>query len=51
MAPATAAAGPTYKNPDKPTSKRVADLLPRMTLAEKVGQMTQTEGLPGVRRT
>ena len=43
VAPATAAAGPAYKDPDKPTSKRVADLLSRMTPAEKIGQMTQTE--------
>jgi beta-glucosidase len=32
-----------YENPRLPTSKRVADLLSRMTLEEKVGQMTQTE--------
>ena len=37
--------GPTlpYLNPRLPTSRRVADLLKRMTLAEKVGQMTQAE--------
>jgi len=41
------AAAPTeglpYENAKLPVAKRVADLLGRMTLAEKVGQMTQTE--------
>jgi beta-glucosidase len=32
---------PTYLNPHAPTSKRVADLLSRMNLPEKVGQMDQ----------
>ena len=32
-----------YENAKLPVAKRVADLLARMTLAEKVGQMTQTE--------
>ncbi|UPK72980.1 glycoside hydrolase family 3 C-terminal domain-containing protein [Nocardioidaceae bacterium SCSIO 66511] len=32
-----------YKNPDLPVAKRVDDLLDRMTLEEKVGQMIQTE--------
>jgi beta-glucosidase len=32
-----------YQNSSLPTSRRVADLLGRMTLAEKVGQMTQAE--------
>jgi beta-glucosidase len=32
-----------YENPDLPVATRVADLLGRMTLEEKVGQMTQTE--------
>ena len=36
-------AGPTYLNPRAPISARVADLLSRMTLADKVGQMTQAE--------
>jgi len=35
--------GLPYQNAKLPVSKRVADLLGRMTLAEKVGQMTQTE--------
>ncbi len=30
---------PTYKNPDKPTAERVADLLARMTLDEKLAQL------------
>jgi beta-glucosidase len=45
-APAGAAAGgdrASYKNPRLPVRERVADLLSRMTLEEKVGQMTQTE--------
>jgi beta-glucosidase len=32
-----------YENPRLPTEQRVADLISRMTLEEKVGQMTQTE--------
>src|SRR4051812_13089469 len=40
---APAAASAPYENPRLPVSKRVDDLLSRMTLAEKVGQMTQTE--------
>jgi len=32
-----------YQNPKLPTEARVADLLGRMTLEEKVGQMTQAE--------
>jgi beta-glucosidase len=32
-----------YKDPSQPVSARVADLLSRMTLEEKVGQMTQAE--------
>jgi beta-glucosidase len=32
-----------YENPMLPVSQRVQDLLSRMTLAEKVGQMTQAE--------
>jgi beta-glucosidase len=41
VAPASAAA--PYENPRLPVSKRVDDLLSRMTLQEKVGQMEQTE--------
>ncbi len=32
-----------YQDPSLPVSTRVADLLGRMTLAEKIGQMTQAE--------
>jgi beta-glucosidase len=35
--------GLPYEDPNLPVSQRVADLLSRMTLEEKVGQMTQTE--------
>jgi beta-glucosidase len=45
-APAAAAPAverPAYLNRNLPVERRVADLLGRMTLAEKVGQMTQAE--------
>jgi len=32
-----------YKDPKQPVRVRVDDLLQRMTLAEKIGQMTQIE--------
>lgn len=34
----------TYKNPHKTIDERVADLLGRMTLEEKIGQMMQLDG-------
>ena len=34
---------PAYKDPKVPIEERVEDLLARMTLAEKIGQMTQVE--------
>jgi beta-glucosidase len=37
------AAGPVYLNPHMAVGRRVADLLGRMTLEEKIGQMTQAE--------
>jgi beta-glucosidase len=37
------AAGPIYQDPTQPVSVRVTDLLSRMTLDEKVGQMTQVD--------
>jgi hypothetical protein len=30
-----------YKDPKKQTNVRIEDLMSRMTLAEKIGQMTQ----------
>src|SRR5215813_11479645 len=39
------AAGPPYLDPTQPVSVRVADLLGRMSLDEKIGQMTQAERL------
>jgi hypothetical protein len=39
----TPTAFPIYKDPDAAVPDRVADLLSRMTLAEKIGQMTQVE--------
>jgi beta-glucosidase len=41
--PAQVAAEPAYKDPDVCLAERVEDLLARMTLAEKIGQMTQAE--------
>jgi beta-glucosidase len=38
-----AATAPPYQDPTLPVKRRVDDLLSRMTLQEKVGQMTQTE--------
>jgi hypothetical protein len=32
-----------YKDPKQPVGVRIKDLLARMTLAEKIGQMTQIE--------
>jgi len=37
------AADPVYRDPSQPIPARVADLLGRMSLDEKVGQMTQAE--------
>ena len=45
VGPGTASARPPYENPRLPVRERVADLLARMTLAEKAGQMTQGERL------
>src|SRR4051794_27178604 len=38
-----AAAAEPYLDPTLPVSQRVADLMPRMSLDEKLGQMTQAE--------
>ncbi|MDX6714448.1 MAG: beta-glucosidase [Baekduia sp.] len=35
--------GPVYQDPRAPIPERVSDLMSRMTLAEKIGQMTQAE--------
>ncbi|MBT0771985.1 glycoside hydrolase family 3 protein [Kineosporia sp. J2-2] len=43
---ARADSGAPYLDPDRPVRARVADLLGRMTLAEKIGQMTQGERAP-----
>ncbi|XP_024982227.1 uncharacterized protein LOC112518680 isoform X2 [Cynara cardunculus var. scolymus] len=34
---------PIYKNPNEPIESRIKDLLSRMTVKEKIGQMTQIE--------
>jgi beta-glucosidase len=39
--PTSGAAAALYKDPSQPVEVRVADLLKRMTLQEKIGQMTQ----------
>ena len=36
-----------YRNPKLPTEERIADLLGRMTLEEKVGQMMQLDARSG----
>lgn len=36
-----------YKNPELPTEERIADLIGRMTLEEKVGQMMQLDARSG----
>ena len=38
-----ASAPPAYRDASQPVAKRVKDLLGRMTLEEKIGQMTQAE--------
>jgi beta-glucosidase len=43
VASGSAAEYAKYKDPKQPVSVRVKDLLSRMTLAEKIGQMTQIE--------
>ena len=40
---AATGAGPIYQDPTQPVPARVADLLGRMTLDEKIGQLTQAE--------
>ncbi|HYN97015.1 MAG TPA: glycoside hydrolase family 3 N-terminal domain-containing protein, partial [Pilimelia sp.] len=43
LAPAADAAALPYQDPTLPVASRVADLLSRMSLDEKIGQMTQAE--------
>lgn len=43
MAATTIDSACVYRNPDAPVEARVQDLLSRMTLQEKIGQMTQIE--------
>ncbi|HLU73151.1 MAG TPA: glycoside hydrolase family 3 N-terminal domain-containing protein [Nonomuraea sp.] len=43
VAPASAAAADPYQNAALPVADRVADLMARMSLDEKIGQMTQAE--------
>ena len=43
LTPTASAAGPVYKDPTAPIPARVADLMNRMSLDEKIGQMTQGE--------
>ena len=45
--PAATAETLPYKNPDLPAGERIADLLSRMTLKEKVGQMMQLDARGG----
>ncbi|BFU45379.1 glycoside hydrolase family 3 protein [Krasilnikovia sp. MM14-A1004] len=40
---AASAADPVYKDPSQPVAARVEDLLQRMTLDDKIGQMVQAE--------
>lgn len=47
MAPAPVPADAPYKNPNLPVAERVEDLLSRMTLEEKVGQMMQLDARSG----
>lgn len=44
---ATVPADAPYKNPDLPVDERIEDLLSRMTLEEKVGQMMQLDARMG----
>ena len=37
----------SYKNPNLPAEERITDLLGRMTLEEKVGQMMQLDARSG----
>ena len=43
LASTALAFAPAYRNPALPVEKRLDDLLARMTLDEKIGQLTQPE--------
>ena len=43
LLPTPASGAPAYRDPTVPVEQRVEDLLSRMTLEEKIGQMTQVE--------
>jgi hypothetical protein len=45
-----ALAGPIYKDPTRPISERVADLLSQMKLEEKVGQLALINGQDNLTR-
>ena len=42
---------PAYKNPDLDVEQRVDDLLSRMTIEEKIGQMVQFVGMNHLKRS
>ncbi|HEX7452427.1 MAG TPA: glycoside hydrolase family 3 N-terminal domain-containing protein, partial [Polyangiaceae bacterium] len=44
LAPVSMSPPPPYRDPNEPLEQRVEDLLARMTLAEKVGQLMQLNG-------
>ncbi len=46
----TAQERPKYLDPNIPTEQRIDDLLPRMTVAEKVSQISDSWGSPGIPR-
>lgn len=50
MAACSGEKAPLYKDASAPVEKRVEDLLSRMTLEEKVGQMNQFVGLEHIRK-
>ena len=50
MAACSGEKAPLYKDASVPVEKRVEDLLSRMTLEEKVGQMNQFVGLEHIRK-
>ena len=51
ITPTVAAAAPTYRDASAPVPDRVEDLLSRMSLQDKIGQMTQAERVAADPRT